>query len=31
VLGWAPEVSFEELVEMMVQADIERLRPLASV
>ena len=31
VLGWTPEVSFEELVEMMVQADIERLRPLASV
>jgi GDPmannose 4,6-dehydratase len=31
VLGWAPEVSFEELVEMMVQADIKRLRPLASV
>jgi GDPmannose 4,6-dehydratase len=31
VLGWKPEVSFEELVEMMVQADIKRLRPLASV
>lgn len=30
-LGWEPEVSFEHLVEMMVQADIERLRPLASV
>ena len=30
-LAWVPEVSFEELVEMMVQADIERLRPLASV
>jgi GDPmannose 4,6-dehydratase len=30
-LGWAPQVSFEELVEMMVQADIDRLRPLASV
>ena len=24
-LGWAPEVSFEELVEMMVKADLERL------
>ncbi len=30
-LGWEPEVSFEQLVEMMVQADIERLRPLAGV
>ncbi|HET6895362.1 MAG TPA: GDP-mannose 4,6-dehydratase [Candidatus Baltobacteraceae bacterium] len=29
VLGWTPEVSFEELVEMMVKADIDRLRPLA--
>jgi GDPmannose 4,6-dehydratase len=26
VLGWAPRVSFEELVEMMVRADLERLR-----
>ena len=25
VLGWEPQVSFEELVEMMVQADIKRL------
>ncbi len=25
-LGWRPEVSFEELVEQMVRADIERLR-----
>jgi GDPmannose 4,6-dehydratase len=31
VLGWEPEVSFEELVTMMVEADIDRLRPLASV
>ena len=28
VLGWEPEVSFEELVEMMVRADIDRLSPL---
>jgi GDPmannose 4,6-dehydratase len=28
-LGWAPEVTFERLVEMMVDADLERLRPLA--
>jgi len=26
VLGWAPRVSFPELVEMMVRADLERLR-----
>ena len=25
-LGWVPEVSFERLVEMMVEADLERLR-----
>ncbi len=25
-LGWAPEVSFEQLVEMMVKADLERLK-----
>jgi GDPmannose 4,6-dehydratase len=31
VLGWEPEVSFEQLVDLMVQADIDRLRPLASV
>ncbi|HSM08934.1 MAG TPA: GDP-mannose 4,6-dehydratase, partial [Gemmatimonadota bacterium] len=24
-LGWEPEVSFEELVRMMVDADLERL------
>ncbi|HET6895684.1 MAG TPA: GDP-mannose 4,6-dehydratase [Candidatus Baltobacteraceae bacterium] len=30
-LGWEPEVSFEQLVEMMVEADSERLRPLAGV
>jgi GDPmannose 4,6-dehydratase len=29
VLGWQPQVSFEELVEMMVRADLDRLRPLA--
>jgi len=28
-LGWKPEVTFEQLVQMMVEADIERLRPLA--
>lgn len=26
VLGWKPEVSFEQLVEMMVKSDIERLK-----
>ncbi|HEY0798965.1 MAG TPA: GDP-mannose 4,6-dehydratase [Candidatus Baltobacteraceae bacterium] len=31
VLGWTPEVTFERLVELMVQADLERLRPLVSV
>jgi GDPmannose 4,6-dehydratase len=31
VLGWEPEVSFERLVEMMVEADIERLQPFAQV
>ena len=29
-LGWVPEVGFRELVEMMVDADLERLRPGAS-
>lgn len=29
VLGWEPKVSFEELVEMMVRADIDRLSTLA--
>ncbi|HEY0394307.1 MAG TPA: GDP-mannose 4,6-dehydratase [Candidatus Elarobacter sp.] len=29
VLGWEPEVSFERLVEQMVLADLERLRPFA--
>ena len=29
VLGWEPETSFEELVESMVRADLERLRPFA--
>jgi GDPmannose 4,6-dehydratase len=31
VLGWEPETSFERLVETMVQADLERLRPFAPV
>ena len=30
VLGWTPEVRFEALVERMVRADLERLRPLVS-
>lgn len=30
-LGWAPETSFERLVEMMVAADLERLRPFVTV
>ena len=29
-LGWTPEVRFEALVERMVRADLERLRPLVS-
>jgi GDPmannose 4,6-dehydratase len=29
-LGWEPTVSFEQLVEMMVKADIDRLSPLSS-
>ena len=29
VLGWEPETTFEELVEQMVRADLERLRPFA--
>ena len=31
VLGWEPAVSFEELVERMVAADLERLRPLVAL
>ena len=31
VLGWQPEVTFEELVEMMVRADIDRLAPQVGV
>lgn len=31
ILGWQPETTFEELIEMMVRADLERLRPLALV
>ncbi len=31
ILNWEPEVSFEELVERMVAADLERLRPLVNV
>ena len=30
-LGWEPECSFERLVETMVQADLERLRPYVAV
>jgi GDPmannose 4,6-dehydratase len=30
-LGWEPETSFERLVETMVLADLDRLRPLAAV
>ena len=30
-LGWEPETSFERLVESMVVADLERLRPFAAV
>ncbi|MFN2216042.1 MAG: GDP-mannose 4,6-dehydratase, partial [Anaerolineales bacterium] len=26
VLGWKPKVNFKELVEMMVDADLERLK-----
>ena len=29
VLGWEPQVSFEQLVAMMVEADIDRWRPFA--
>ncbi|HET9030049.1 MAG TPA: GDP-mannose 4,6-dehydratase [Candidatus Aquilonibacter sp.] len=31
VLGWEPKVSFEELVELMVRADIDRLSPQVRV
>jgi GDPmannose 4,6-dehydratase len=31
LLGWEPRVSFEDLVEMMVREDLDRLRPLAKV
>ncbi|MBV8637413.1 MAG: GDP-mannose 4,6-dehydratase, partial [Candidatus Eremiobacteraeota bacterium] len=31
VLGWEPEVTFEQLIEMMVQADIDRLAPQVGV
>jgi GDPmannose 4,6-dehydratase len=31
VLGWTPEVTFEQLVEMMVRADIDRLAPQVGV
>ncbi|MBV8073924.1 MAG: GDP-mannose 4,6-dehydratase [Candidatus Eremiobacteraeota bacterium] len=30
VLGWTPRVGFEELVEIMVRADLDRLRPLVA-
>ena len=29
-LGWTPEVSFEQLVEMMVKSDLEKLRSVAT-
>ncbi|MFN2461838.1 MAG: GDP-mannose 4,6-dehydratase, partial [Candidatus Velthaea sp.] len=31
VLGWEPNVAFEQLVERMVRADLDRLRPLVAV
>jgi GDPmannose 4,6-dehydratase len=31
ILGWEPSTSFERLVELMVEADIERLTPFAKV
>ncbi len=31
VLGWTPQITFEALVERMVQADLARLRPLVAV
>ncbi len=31
VLGWEPKVHFKQLVEMMVDADLERLSTLRSV
>jgi len=31
VLGWEPETTFEDLVDYMVRADLNRLRPLAKV
>ncbi|MBV8601060.1 MAG: GDP-mannose 4,6-dehydratase [Candidatus Eremiobacteraeota bacterium] len=30
ILGWEPEMGFEELVEIMVRADLDRLRPLVA-
>jgi GDPmannose 4,6-dehydratase len=30
ILGWEPKVTFEQLVEMMVRADLDRLRPLVA-
>ena len=30
-LGWRPDVPFEELVRVMVEADLDRLRPFAAV
>jgi GDPmannose 4,6-dehydratase len=29
-LGWTPEVTFEQLIEMMVDADVRRLEPIAA-
>jgi GDPmannose 4,6-dehydratase len=31
ILGWKPETSFERMVEIMVSADLDRLRPFATV
>ncbi len=31
ILGWQPEVTFEALIQTMVEADLKRLRPLVSV
>jgi GDPmannose 4,6-dehydratase len=31
ILGWEPDVTFEQLVEMMVRADIDRLAPQVGV
>ena len=30
VLGWTPDVSFEQLIEMMVKSDLEKLKAIAT-